>query len=406
MFSATKLKGTTRICQTSEFQPEILKECDGAEEKTNKNGLWAMCARTHKKLIRLFTVATSTRKISDLGPMMPLFREMHWTVAFLGLTKIADLAAGSAVYISRLQDMRQDWSKEIPVTIKEFLDIITDYLKWQYSRRGQCPNDDDQKKFKIQVSKRVDRMTDFFYQRQINLDTVSFCQDLTINHEESANPSVKVPSFVKERCHPNHSFLMIYFDLEDHIQGIENLIKTLGEEIKKTHLRLHGPLLVAEYRVEKMKCRSPYFLLLDISQSGEQWLESIPMKGQVINIHKEPETLPLIAPATPVPPNSSNQPDAIVPSGPHQESTHAVSLSFDGEKVMDVEPLEKTKNSRRCNKTRKLRNRALKIRFSVGFKLQLIVSSIVIVAMLSLSFVSLYFFRDETRNLIDNTNIV
>ncbi len=122
MFSATKLKGTTRICQTSEFQPEILKECDGAEEKTNKNGLWAMCARTHKKLIRLFTVATSTRKISDLGPMMPLFREMHWTVAFLGLTKIADLAAGSAVYISRLQDMRQDWSKEIPVTIKEFLD--------------------------------------------------------------------------------------------------------------------------------------------------------------------------------------------------------------------------------------------------------------------------------------------
>ncbi len=368
-----------------------------------------MCVRTHKKLIQLFTAADSTRQISEFGPMMPLFREMYWMAAFLGLTEIADIAAGSAVYISRLQDMRQDWSEEISAAIKEFLTIITEYLKTQEDVGGRSPKDDNQKRSKIQISEKVDRMTAFFRQRQINLDAVSFCQKLTIDHAESANLSIKVPSFVKERHHPNRNLLMIYFDLKDHIQGIENLIKTLEDEIKKTHLLLHGPLLAAASRVGEAEYRSPYFLLLELSQSGKQWLEAIPMKGQVVNIHKKTENRRPVAPppVVPKPPNLSKQPIAIAPpSRLQQESTNSDSLSFDGKKAMAVEPLEKIKTPRHSNKKRKIRNRDIQIRFSVGIKMQLIVSSIIIVAMMSLSFISLYFFRNETRNLIDDTNIV
>lgn len=371
----------------------------------SEDALWATLAKLLNELIKLHNTAMRKQKLRDFGPMMPLFRDVHWVGAFLGLTDLADVAAGSAVFVSQIQQTRLDWSEEHSGMLRTILDRIKAFIT---SRESQPSDKASSAPPPPRRPIKVNDLKAFFLLRQINLTSASSCHRLLLDETPSTDLLLRFPSFATKRHQPDRTLSLIRIDLEDQVKEIAELAAILEDSTKNSDLLLHGPLTDSSAADDDGRKTRPYYFLLDTDQQGAKWLATASLNGSTTNIpanfseRSEPKMLRTHSPHVVVrgtntlPPNSVKPPPANDP------------ISFDADSVMELEPLSKPKfqrKTRKKRKRRKIRNRDLHIRFTVGAKLQVIVSIIILVAMLSVSFVSFYLSRSEISNNIEDMNI-
>jgi hypothetical protein len=364
----------------------------------DENTLWVMLEKNQRSLEQLYQKAIKARSLTVFGEMVPVLRRMHWTTAFLGLIPFADIAAGGAAFVAQLQDRRSRWSPELTSAVKT---IVLRTRAFCDARRIE-PSAGvflDSQKAVLQGTElkrpvpTADLMS-LFRRRQIDVNVVSAVRQLSVGQDESFSHAITVPAYAKKRHRANRFLSLVYLDLENQDKTVEELIETLEKAAGKAEILLHGPLAIPWKNYRSYKAKRPYYLLLDTVSETASWLEENRLSGQSVKDLKKPEDeisdeprviIREIHSPPYIPPRTSSTPQEPAPLG-------------------ILEPVGK-RAGRTLRKRDKIRNRDLQIRFPVGAKLILIVSTIIIAAMSSLSVVGLFFFRSEIQNRVEDTNI-
>ncbi|MCK5736335.1 MAG: hypothetical protein KAH21_07640, partial [Spirochaetaceae bacterium] len=344
-------------------------------------------------LEEIYRRAVKTRKLSAFGPMTVLFREMHWASAFLGLTGFADITAMGAVFITQLQENRYRWSLELSAVLKTLLKRNREFLGARRVEPSAGVFIDSQKAVLQGVNLNrpvpIGDLTEIFRRRQINKNLISACRQLTVGQDKTFSHAISVPAFARKRHRSDRYLSMVYIDLEDQKLNLEELSNSFSEAFSKSEILLHGPLGIPWKNYQTYKAKKPYYLLLDTAIESQEWLESRDIKGKTVKVLKSPEI------------DQDDGPRVIIrevmapvykPSA--AEDQHSSGAGRPGE-LKSVKP----------GKKRKIKNRELQIKFPVGAKLILIVSTILILAMSTLAYLSIYFFKGEIRNQVEDTNI-
>ena len=372
------------------------------------------------KLVELHEEAVKQKKLKYYVPMMPVLRKIHWIVSFLGLSDFADIAAASAVFLSQIQGSRFTWSDNHVNMIQ----VIINYFSAMVSL-GTSQMSRDIDTMNPRIPDMLNKLKTSFFQHQINIRTVSLCAPLEARQAESIHDEDRIPSLAKKRHNPDNKLTLIYLNLSEQNIRIVDLITILENSVKKSDLLLHGSIVSSPSDKEENDGSRLYYLLLDLEKSGRGWLKENSLQGRVIDrsgqisqksisaersvdtIHEQ-DTVPAEEPTEDTADEDTNNTVIIAKKAykqhlkDKQKSSGINQLSFDSDTTKE---LESVSSKRPTKKPRKIRNKDLRIRFTVGAKMQLIVTTIIIISMLSLSLVGLYFFRSEISSRIEDTNI-
>ena len=363
-------------------------------DKIDDNALWARLEQLQKELEQVIHGAVTTRKLSAFGPMAALLKEMHWAAAFLGLTDFADITAMGAAFVNQLQESRYRWSVELTAVLKTLLKRNRDFLDARPKEPSAGVFIDSQSAVLQGTGLKrpvpTGDLTDIFRRRQINKNLVSPCRQLTVGQDRTFSHAISVPAFARKRHRSDRYLSMVYIDLDQQELDLEKLSKTLDEAFGKSEILLHGPLGIPWKNYQTYKAKKPYYLLLDTEQDSQKWLNSRDIKGKTVKILNSPEIDP------------SNEPRVIirevVSPGMYKTPGASAQAPAETEYISDLKPAGRRKKS-------KIKNRNLGIKFPVGAKLILIVSTIIILSMSTLAYLSIYFFKGEIRNQVEDTNI-
>ena len=380
----------------------------------------------------------------DFDSLVTHWRKMYWAASFLGLENMVNILVGgmelvpkmlknsspqlekvSRIMLGRLEKIRKEVETKIP----------------QIASNGKVCQQLSEFRSSVQIAD-IDKI---FRHYHIDSNRVSAYRHLAIGRDEVSNVKISIPSFAKKQHNPNRTLVLIYLNICIQNQELPEISATLDKAFKESELFLHGTLSLPLTANEDKKFRYPYYLLLDIPQSGEKWLDSVSLNGRVITVLQEAlvdKTEKVVTGGKTAVSNKKVQTDSTFktngsgimedpgriiktdeivnnqfseinrqrlsrlefPQYKETENKLAVdTISFDATGVSDVVSLEKQAKSKK--KHQKIHNKDLHIRFPVGMKLILIVTTIILISMLSLSFIGLYFFRQEITNRIDDTNI-
>lgn len=371
-------------------------------ETIDESALWAALEQLQKVLEKEFRVAVKTRKLSAYGPMAFPLRQMHWSAAFLGLTDLADIAATGSAFVVQLQESRYRWSIELTAALKSLLKRTGSFIESRPDEPSAGVFIDSQKAVLqgVELKRPVptDDLIALFRRRQIDRNVVSSCRQISVGQDKSFSHAITVPSFAKGRHRADRYLSLIYLDLEAQELDLDELTKTLDDAFGKSEILLHGPLGIPWKNYRSYRGKKPYYLLLDTVQESREWLNANEINGKTIKNLKSPRMDPVGE--TKVIIREIQAPMATVaPRAPSPQP------GFDTNDIAELEPVHGRAGRKFGRKTRKIRNRDLQIKFPVGMKLILIVSTIIILAMSTLTYLSLFFFQRETENRVMDTNI-
>ncbi len=357
----------------------------------NDNALWANLDQRQKELEQIFHQAVKVRKLSAFGPMAALLRNIHWTSAFLGLTGLADISAMGAAYVIQLQESRYRWSVELSAVLKSLIKRNREFLDARPGEPSPGVFIDSQKAvlqgLNLNRSVHTGDLKEIFKRRQINRNLASSCRQLTVGQDKTFTHAISLPSFARRRHKSDRYLSMVYIDLEDQTLSLEELTSTLDEAYGKSEILLHGPLGIPWKNYQTYKAKKPYYFLLDTIQESQRWLQARDIKGKTVKVLKSPDIDP------------ANEPRIIIRE---VSSPGSIKPTAVPQKIGELQPAAgKAAGGRK----RKIKNRELQIKFPVGAKLILIVSTIIILAMSTLAYLSIYFFKGEIKNQVEDTNI-
>ncbi len=382
--------------------------------------LWEKQSQILKELLVLHENAMKKRQLKFYSPMMPIFRKIHWVASFLGLSDFADIAAGGAVFVSKIQGTHSTWSDSHAGMIRAILSYFTAMVNLKNHQI-----DSNIHELNPRIPKMIHELRTLFFQYQINVRTVSLCASLEAVHAESIKNEDEIPSLARKRHNPDGALTLIYLDLGIQNMSFIKLIKILEDSVRNSNLILYGTIIPSSGTVQGKGRKLPFYLLLDMELSGGNWLKQYSLNGRVVNRSEVISQKAIPAESTvDITDEKKSVPEEITKSNEMESDTIIIErrsydqrskirktskagnkLSFDADEVKELESVSKKNSARKARRNRKIRNRDLRIRFTVGAKMQLIVSSIIILSMLSLSLIGLYFFRSEISNRIEDTNI-
>lgn len=378
----------------------------------NENMLRAELNRLQAELETLFTEAETKQTPSAPAALAPPLRRMHWAASFLGAADWADLAAGGAEFVTRLRD------KTDPLP-SEYADILSSLVR--------CTRDFSAARSENPLTGRgvprapelkppvpADKLLSFFRSRRISIERTSACRELSVEPDESFDYAVKIPLFARQQHRDERYLSLVFLELGRQTLSLPELTALFEENRGSLDILLHGPLAVPPRESPRDGDELPYFLLLDTLGIAEEWLSANAVQGRVLNVLKAPDSP---GPAEPPPGPSSAEPSAdpaepeaaqraadpaAPPPGRRAAAPPAAGVSDSAAEALPAAPKTRRQPPGRRKNPRSDDSR---VKFSVGFKLILIVSTIIIVSMSSLSIVGLIFFRREIRNRVEETNI-
>jgi len=355
--------------------------------------LWAKLEQRQQELEQIYSAAVKARKLSAFGPMTAILRDMHWASAFLGISGFADITGMGAAFVSQLQEIQYRWSVELSAVLKALLKRNREFIDARPEEPAAGVFIDSQKAVlqgaDLKRPVPIGDLSDIFKRRQINRNLTSACRQLTVGQDKTFSHAITVPQFARKRHRSDRYLSMVYIDLDQQELDLDNFSKILDEAFAKSEILLHGPLGIPWKNYQSYKAKKPYYLLLDTVQESQKWLKSRDLKGKTVKVLKSPEIDP------------ADEPRIIIRE---VAAPHAYKSADNAQTTVEPRELEELKSTKR-RKKRKIKNRELQIKFPVGAKLILIVSAIIILSMSTLAYLSIYFFKGEIRNQVEDTNI-
>ena len=368
------------------------------KDTINDNALWANLEKRQQELEEIFREAVKQRRLQAFGPMSAILRDMHWSSAFLGITGLADISAMGAAFVDQLQESQYRWSVELSAVLKSLLKRNREFLEAKPAEPSPGVFIDSQKAVlqgvNLERQVPVGDLIEIFKRRQINRNQVSSCRQLTVGQDKTFSHAISVPSHARKRHKSDRYLSMVYIDLEGQNLSLQELTATLEEAFRKSEILLHGPLAIPWKNYQTYRAKRPYYFLLDTVQESRKWLQSRDIKGKTVKVLGSPEIDP------------ANEPRVIIREVTAPPVLHPPQLSSpdESQKSATGEAQNLEGRTGRRKKT-KINNRELQIKFPVGAKLILIVSIIIILAMSTLAYLSIYFFKGEIKNQVEDTNI-
>jgi len=373
------------------------------EKRIDDTTLWTLLRSEQGILESSFRQAGRSRKTAAFGSMAAPFRRMHWAAAFLGLVDMADICAGGAAYVTQLQESRYRWSPELVDALKSMVRRTRSFIEARPEEpaAGVFIDRHDAVLPGPELTRPVpiSDLKALFRRRQIDLNAVSACRSLSVGHDATFSHAITVPSFAKQRHRPDRHMALVYVDLDEVDADLEDLVDLLEDGFKRRDILLHGPLAIPWKKYRSSGGRRPYFLLQDTRQPAREWLGASGLPGRIVKNLSSPEALAAAEPTVIVREVAS----APRPAAPAPMSVRPTS-GIESLGVSELEPLSRGGGRRRPRKT-KIRNRDMGIRVTVGAKLILIVSAIIVLAMTTLTYLALFFFQRETEDRVKDTNI-
>lgn len=374
-------------------------------ENIDDAALWALILDIQVKLETDFRQAAKVRKLSLLGDMVSPLRRMHWLAGYLGITDLADLAAGGSTFVHQLQEKRFGWSVELGAAIKSLLKRSRAFC----NAMPEEPSagvfiDIDEAVLQGPELKRpvpVEDLLALFRRRQINVKLVSSCQQISIGQDPAFSHAITVPGYAKDRHRENRNLTLIYLDLDDQEKDAENLVKLCESAWVESEILLHGPLAIPWKNYKSYKGKRPYFLLLDTVETADIWLKNRKMKGRTIKELKKAEKS-LSDSATVIGSAASpqiTQTKVIIREIQAPQSRQSqTARSIEAESVRAVGMISE-ENWKTRRKLRAHKDEYIKIR--VGTKLMLIVSIILIVSLGITSVMGVLIFKDNLTTRLE-----
>ncbi len=353
-----------------------------------ESALWTQLIDIQKTLEEQYVRALKIRRLSALGSMAAPLRKMHWAAAFLGLTDMANLCAAAAAFVRQLQENRFRWSVEIASAVKRILKRTRNFIE---ARPDTPPSgvfiDSSTAVLQSPELRRpipVDDLLSMFRKRQIDSASLSGCRRIAIGPDADFSHAINLPKNSGAAHRAECYLTLVYMDLSEQ-ESHTALSETLEAAFRQKEILLHGPLGIPWKKYQTRKACSPYYLLLDTPEEAVTWLNNRDLKARPVKVLRTPKI------------QQEEPPRVIVQAAPEPLS--------EPETLLETETETEEVITRNKKPPKAVSARALGVRFSVGMKLIIIVSAIIILAMSTMTYTALYFFKREIRNRVDDTNI-
>ena len=364
--------------------------------------LWTSILNLQKRLESDFLKAAKSRRLTMLGDMAEPLRKMHWAAAFLGLTALADLAALGSAFVTQLQAEGFSWNTELSSAMKILLRRTRSFCDAKPNEPSPGVFMDSEKAVlqgpELKRPVRTEDLVALFRRRQIDVNTVSACRQLSFAQDPAFSHAITVPKFARNRHRDDRNLTLVYLDLDDQKKSSEELAGLFENARRDGEILLHGPLAIPWKKYQSYRGKRPYYLLLDSREESRLWLSRRDLKGRTIRelakaeaVGDEGGPMPQTAPTT--------ETKVIIREVPMRQ-THSAHRTGDASEA-ELETIRERKGRR----PRMPRDADIRVR--IAPKMIIIVSMILIVALSVTSLVGVLIFRQNlgTRLEIASTTM-
>lgn len=297
----------------------------------------------------------------SLPPVMELFSRMYWATVFLDFPDLARFSAGARALIH--QQKNTDSGDGI-----DDLKAIIQHTKLLVKQRQSDIVQQDT------VHSSEKNILTLFEKRKINLDQISLYHELPMSKKNKSQSLLTLPGSVKGNHDRTHHLILVSIKLEEQKISFSEFSSSLTEALEHKEILLHGTLVPPRGDSRRITYKAFFYMLISIAEDAETWFASRQITGHVLKTIYKPV-------------NSFQKVENKVEGMTNQTNSLLNSTAAPASNTS-------TKNQNH-----------FKIRFPVSAKLIIIVSLITITAITTISFASLYLFRNELKNRIEDTNI-
>jgi adenylate cyclase len=355
-------------------------------------------AGMHVRALLIEQKKLKTSHQDDLSVLLHEFKTLYYLGAFLGLLPLCRMALLGLKYTTRLSGSEFPLPREkyqilrklveqIVILFRELEEIKDDgyYINHQEAVIRTASHDYDtselEKMFqKILISNRDD----------FNVHSLAIGKDKDFSH------SFKIPKKYMIANNNQSWNVLVYIDLTTH-EDIDKLINSLEILRKSDELALMGPFALPYDYFQESKIKSPFYILYQGKEECKKRLKDLGIEGKIVKILQEPKKRK--ESIKPDEQEKHNTPREIIREVPFLPPELIEKIDRIDLQTRESEPLPEELD------LKKPKPRKLGVRFSIGFKLILIISIIIMTALTTMSVISFSLFQTTLSREIEENSL-
>ena len=342
-----------------------------------------------------------TSKKPDITSLKEEFRILSFLGTFMGLSPLNSMARMGLTFTLELAGKRSPISTEDYRLLNRLIEHIVRLFRVLEEKKaeGLFVNARESVLSGESIDFDISVMTRLFHKRLIETELSWELKTLSIGKDEDFSHALRIPRHYLDKAKTDEWRILFYLDLnrqDDLLQTIDSLSSLAA----KGEIPLMGPLDLPYESVRDDQVRQPFYFLYSGRVEGSRLLEQLKLKGSILKILKKPSRRPEEPAALPV----SAAPAKVeikeiireVPFMPPDLIKKIDKLTEQNIKEEELPEELDLKNPK---------SRKLGVRFSIGFKLILIISTVIVLAMSSMSVISFSLFEKTLSREIEQNSL-
>lgn len=334
----------------------------------------------------------------DLTPLAAEFRTLSYLGAFMGLTPLCRMSRLGFSYCAELERGNFPLPREEYRLLSRLIERIVKLFRYlEESRRdGLYVNTQETVLSADAVSFNIEEIERLFQKRLVKENAPWEVKSLSIGKDEDFSHALKIPRRFLDGAGPEEGRSLIYLDLNRQ-ESLEGTINALDRLSRANKLTLMGPLDLPYDNYQENQNRLPFYFLYTGNKETGALLNELKLQGKVLKVLKK-------APSPKVPkaeeaPNPVESSREIIREVPFLPPELLEKIDRIAEQTRHEDDLPKELDLKKPN------SRKLGVRFSIGFKLILIISTILVIAMSTMSFISFSLFENSLSREMEQNSL-
>jgi adenylate cyclase len=346
-------------------------------------------------LIEKKKIKTSHRK--DLSSLKWEFTILSYLGAFMGLTPLCRMSRLGFSFCETLEEGTFPLPREEYQLLGRLIEGIVNLLRFLEESKDDGLYITSKESVLTEETSHYDisEIERLFKKRLITGECLWEVKSLSIGKDNDFSHALRIPKKYLDPTDKGEGKILYYLDLNQQ-DNLIKVIEILEDLSSKNQLPLLGHLDLPYDSYRDDYDRLPIYFLYSGPAVGKQFLEKRGLNGHILKVLKVP--IPKEKPL-PVPDQTKQEkPREIIREVPFlppelMEKIDLIAEQTHGEDLPEELDLKKPKS------------RKLGVRFSIGFKLILIISTVIILAMSTMSFISFSLFKNTLSREIEQNSL-
>lgn len=360
-----------------------------------------------KQLQEQFRQLKIYKKRSDLLNLADSLSAFRFLSAFLDLEQLSLTAALGKALADRIVNESRPIDTEYLQLFSRIFTTLLDIMRQVRKNNGNMTDSGQARLSRYWIESGVDLLPlmKAMEKQQIRTSDSFRFRSLSFTRDQDFAHAIKIPNAILNKARQDRWLTLFYLDIGRVQKDHHTLLEQLQGAEEKGELLLHGRLNLPDNAYDRNEPGIPYYILIESKQDPQQWLASSKLEAKIVRQMQNPDHSSISVEHEQKKqveiPQTIEKIKEVVKEVPvaSEELIHSLKALAERNQREEEREFYRQLNLKKNKKVKEGRG------LSIGFKMILIIFLVILSSLSGVTFLSLFYFKEDISNRIAVENL-